>query len=579
MTMHQPKLRCAVYTRKSTEEGLDQEFNSLDAQREACSAFIASQVGLGWKLVPDHYDDGGISGGTMERPALQRLLQDIRDRKVDVVVVYKIDRLTRSLTDFSRIVEVFDASNASFVSVTQQFNTTTSMGRLTLNVLLSFAQFEREVTAERIRDKIAASKKKGMWMGGTVPLGYEVCDRKLIIKQPEADFVRRLFERYIDLRSVPAVVAEINRKAAIAAAAADHDDGTGVATRSYTRRMHSGMVYKLLANPLYIGKLRHRDNVYDGEHDAVIDIALFDRVQSLLATKATVRRGSSIQADSHLLTGILYDDTGDRMSPTHARKQDMRYRYYISSRLCPAHRKPGDGWRLPAKEIEGVVLIFASQMLEDRSELAGWIEQHASSHYIHRGLATAGILKVTLADAASADRKRSLLRMMFQRITLSATTITFAVDVASLVRVLIQGEVPPAEIAEESSVATNDQAAIITITLPLQMKRRGNEARIIVESGISQARAPDSSLVHLIARAHIYLAAITERSGTTLVDVAERYSVHQADVGRILPLAFLSPTITDAILSGRQPIALSARQLARLELPAMWTDQMTAIPA
>ena len=203
-----PRLRCAIYTRKSTEEGLDQEFNSLDAQREACAAFIASQVGLGWKLVPDRYDDPGFSGGSMERPALQRLLQDIRDRKVDVVVVYKIDRLTRSLTDFSRIVEVFDQAGVSFVSVTQQFNTTTSMGRLTLNVLLSFAQFEREVTAERIRDKIAASKKKGMWMGGVVPLGYRVENRKLVVHPEEAKTVRWLFERYLELKSVRALVEE-----------------------------------------------------------------------------------------------------------------------------------------------------------------------------------------------------------------------------------------------------------------------------------------------------------------------------------------------------------------------------------
>jgi len=259
------RLRCAVYTRKSTEEGLDQEFNSLDAQREACVAFIASQASLGWKLVPDHYDDGGISGGTLERPAIQRLLQDIRDRQVDVVVVYKIDRLTRSLTDFSRIVEIFDAASVSFVSVTQQFNTTTSMGRLTLNVLLSFAQFEREVTAERIRDKIAASKKKGMWMGGTVSLGYQVRDRKLIIKEPEAGFVRSLFDRYLQLRSAPALSAELARKATqtqLMPGPYPSTDGTP----TYTHPIRSATLYKMLSNPIYVGKLRHRQNIYDGEH-------------------------------------------------------------------------------------------------------------------------------------------------------------------------------------------------------------------------------------------------------------------------------------------------------------------------
>ncbi|TIV36678.1 MAG: recombinase family protein, partial [Mesorhizobium sp.] len=255
------RLRCAVYTRKSSEEGLDQEFNSLDAQREACVAFIASQVGLGWKLVPDRYDDGGISGGTMERPALQRLLQDIRDKKIDVVVVYKIDRLTRSLMDFSKIVEIFDASSASFVSVTQQFNTTTSMGRLTLNVLLSFAQFEREVTAERIRDKIAASKKKGMWMGGVVPLGYRVEHRKLVIDDGEAKIVRLLFKRYLVLKSVRDLADEAARDS-LTTRTRERQDGTLAVTMPFGR----GNLYHLLSNPIYIGKIKHKDQVHDGEH-------------------------------------------------------------------------------------------------------------------------------------------------------------------------------------------------------------------------------------------------------------------------------------------------------------------------
>ena len=290
MSTNTPPLRCAVYTRKSTEEGLDQEFNSLDAQREACVAYIASQIGLGWKLVPDHYDDGGISGGTMERPALQRLLQDIRDRRVDVVVVYKIDRLTRSLTDFSKIVEVFDASGVSFVSVTQQFNTTTSMGRLTLNVLLSFAQFEREVTAERIRDKIAASKKKGMWMGGVVPLGYRVENRKLIIEEAEAKTVRHLFDRYLKLKSVRAL--------------ADEAEATGLRGRiakgstptATGKPFGRGNLYHLLSNPMYIGKIRHRDLIHDGEHLPIIDAALFAKAQALLAAQAPARSSLKITA-------------------------------------------------------------------------------------------------------------------------------------------------------------------------------------------------------------------------------------------------------------------------------------------
>ncbi len=313
------RLRCAIYTRKSSEEGLDQEFNSLDAQHEACAAFIVSQTGLGWKLVPDRCDDGGISGGTMERPALQRLLQDILDQKVDVVVVYKIDRLTRSLADFARIVEVFDGHGVSFVSVTQQFNTTTSMGRLTLNVLLSFAQFEREVTAERIRDKIAASRKKGMWMGGRVPLGYRVQDRKLLISEPEATFVRELFRRYLEIRSVPRLAARISREASAAMSEvgknAEGDAAQPSADQSssnspISRPVSRGMLYSLLANPVYIGKVRHKGDIHEGEHEAIIDRDLFEAVQRQLETGAPVAMGSSCYRDIHLLTGILFDCVG-----------------------------------------------------------------------------------------------------------------------------------------------------------------------------------------------------------------------------------------------------------------------------
>ena len=280
------RLRCAVYTRKSTEEGLEQEFNSLDAQREACEAYILSQASLGWKLVVDRYDDGGISGGTLERPALQRVLQDIRDRKVDVVVVYKIDRLTRSLGDFSKIVEVFDVAGASFVSVTQQFNTTTSMGRLTLNVLLSFAQFEREVTAERIRDKIAASKKKGMWMGGSVPLGYRVEARKLIVDEHEASIVRYLFDRYLELKSVRGLAAEASARG-FTVRPGRRGPGEG-ATLVFGR----GHLHHLLSNPIYIGSVRHKTQVYAREHQVIVEADTFAAAQLLLTTQAPRRRST-----------------------------------------------------------------------------------------------------------------------------------------------------------------------------------------------------------------------------------------------------------------------------------------------
>ena len=309
------KLRCAVYTRKSSEEGLDMEFNSLDAQRESCEAYVASQRPEGWVLVPDRYDDGGFSGGTLERPALQRLLADIENGRVDVIVVYKIDRLSRSLMDFAKLVEVFDRKGVTFVSVTQSFNTTTSMGRLTLNILLSFAQFEREVIGERIRDKFAASRKKGMWMGGWAPLGYDIRDRKLVINQTEAAIVRRIFETFVKGGSVTAIVAELT-------AEGFHD--------RYGHRVDKGRLYKLLNNRVYVGDAVHRGTAYPGEHEAIIPRALWEKVQAVLAESPRLRGGRARAQTSALLKGLIFGPDGRAMSPTHTRRGQKLYRYYVS---------------------------------------------------------------------------------------------------------------------------------------------------------------------------------------------------------------------------------------------------------
>ena len=316
--------RCAIYTRKSTEEGLEQSFNSLHAQREACEAFIRSQKHEGWACLPEAYDDGGISGATMERPALQRLLSGIQDAKIDVVVVYKVDRLTRSLADFAKIVEIFDAQGVSFVSVTQQFNTTTSMGRLTLNVLLSFAQFEREVTGERIRDKIAASKKKGMWMGGFVPLGFDVKDRDLVVNGAEAETVRALFRLYRELGTVRRLKEEADR---LGLTTKQRTQSSGPATggRPFTR----GHLYQLLSNPIYVGEVVHKGVSYPGRHDALVARELFDAVQRQLAGNASLRRSATNAKAPSLLTGLAHDEAGDLLSPTHANKKGRRYRYYV----------------------------------------------------------------------------------------------------------------------------------------------------------------------------------------------------------------------------------------------------------
>ena len=332
-------IRCAIYTRKSSDEGLEQEFNSLDAQREACEAYIVSQRHAGWIALSDMYDDGGLSGGTMERPALKRLLEDIQAGKVQIVVVYKVDRLTRSLADFAKIVDIFDAHNASFVSVTQQFNTTTSMGRLTLNMLLSFAQFEREIAGERIRDKIAASKKKGMWMGGNVPLGYDVKDRKLIVNEPEASTVRLIFRRYAELGSVSLLRAELDRLGIVS----KRREGAG-GRLAGGQHFSRGALYLMLQNRLYRGDIVHQGEAYPGQHEAILDPELWQIVQNKLAVHRQ-ERALAVGAEApSLLAGLIVDADGSRMTPTHATKKAKRYRYYVSaSLLVEITRKPRKG--------------------------------------------------------------------------------------------------------------------------------------------------------------------------------------------------------------------------------------------
>ena len=342
------KLRCAIYTRKSSEEGLEQEFNSLDAQRDACSAYIASQRSEGWLELAAHYDDGGISGGTLERPALKRLLTDIEEDRVDVVVVYKIDRLSRALMDFAKLVEVFDRNNVTFVSVTQSFNTTTSMGRLTLNILLSFAQFEREVIGERIRDKVAASRKRGIWMGGVVPLGYEVQNRKLVINEAEAKAVRMIFERFLKVGSATTLARSL------------------AAERVRSRRgklIDKGFLYKLLNNRIYIGDAVHKGTAYPGEHQPIITRDLWDKVHSIMAASPRSRASNTRAQTPSLLKGLLFGPTGCAMSPTHTRRGDKLYRYYISQSVVKRGADDCPVSRVPASEIENVVVDQLRGML------------------------------------------------------------------------------------------------------------------------------------------------------------------------------------------------------------------------
>jgi site-specific DNA recombinase len=363
--------RCAIYTRKSSEEGLEQDFNSLHAQREACEAFIKSQASEGWWLVRTAYDDGGLSGASMERPALQRLLDHIRQGLVEVVVVYKVDRLTRSLADFAKMVELFDAHQVSFVAVTQQFNTTTSMGRLTLNVLLSFAQFEREVTGERIRDKITASKRKGIWMGGVVPLGYNLHERRLLINPAEAEVVRQIFGRYLELGCVRLLKDELDRRGVVSKL---RTTGNGTPSNGYS--FSRGALYAVLSNPLYIGEIRHCGVRHPGQHQPIVDQELWEKVQRQLREHAVRRRLRAVKVEPSPLAGKLFDPSGAGLTPSHALKGGRRYLYYISRGLNigPAHRVR-DGWRLPAPDLERTLAAAAQQLLTDEPAIATAVEE------------------------------------------------------------------------------------------------------------------------------------------------------------------------------------------------------------
>jgi DNA invertase Pin-like site-specific DNA recombinase len=435
------RLRCAVYTRKSTDEGLDREFNTLDAQRDACEAYVLSQRAEGWTLVRDHYDDGGFSGGTLERPALQRLLRDIERGEVDVVVVYKIDRLSRSLMEFSKLVEVFDAHGVTFVSVTQSFNTTTSMGRLTLNILLSFAQFEREVIGERIRDKFAASRARGMWMGGKVPLGYDVANRKLVINAAEAETVRRVFKLFLETRSGTETARQLQ--------AEDRTSKTG-------RPLNKGDVYKLLNNRTYVGEAAHKGKVYPGEHEAIIDRALWDRVHAVLAQHPKLRGNANRNQTPALLKGLLFGADGRAMSPTHTRSGGRLYRYYVSQTALKATEGEGSPElvrRISAAEIEGAVVTQVRALLRQPEIVVGtWAAARASDPGLTEGETREALHQLEpLWDGLFPAEQARIIGLLVERVTVSSTGADIRLRVeglASLVRDLGAGRPAFLEAAE-----------------------------------------------------------------------------------------------------------------------------------
>ena len=550
---------CAIYTRKSSEEGLEQEFNSLAAQREACEAYIRSQQHEGWVLARTRYDDGGFSGGNMERPALQGLLADIRAGRIDIVVVYKVDRLTRSLADFARLVELFDAEAVSFVSVTQQFNTTSSMGRLTLNVLLSFAQFEREVTGERIRDKIAASKKKGMWMGGNVPLGYDASERALVINPAEAETVRRIFTLYRELGCVRRVKEEADHLGLRTKCSATAN-GTERGGKPFSR----GHLYTLLSNPIYTGQIAHKGKLHPGQQPALIDDESWSTVRNQLAANTRDHRRRAKAAEASLLAGLLVDARGERLTPSHAIKKGRRYRYYVSAALITdAGTDRAQGWRLAAREIEEVVIRILADALTSPARL---VERFGAagmpSDQLRKLLSRAARMAAALGGPPG--KRAKLVRELVEKIVVDDKILTIQLRRS----LLLGGDVP-----SPASEAASDSA--VQLTAAVAFKHRGIETRLVLP-GLAQQDCSsrcDPALSKAIARGRAWFEELATGRARSLQELAKRDGISRRYIRRLISLAFLSPQLVEAILEGRQPAKLTATRLTELDLPLDWTEQ------
>ncbi len=549
--------RCAIYTRKSTEEGLGQSFNSLDAQREACAAYILSQRHEGWSELSDRYDDGGFSGGSMERPGLQQLIADIRAGRIDVVVVYKVDRLTRAPSDFAKLVEIFDGARVSFVSVTQAFNTTSSMGRLTLNVLLSFAQFEREVTAERIRDKVAASKRKGMWMGGAVPMGYEAKDKALVVEEGEAEAVRTIFREYLALGSVPALR---KRLAALGIVSKRRTDRHGRVSGGCA--FSTGALYHLLRNPVYAGKVKHGGVLHQGRHAAIIDEGTWQQTQDQLDANGggpiAVRRKSA----ARWLDGRLFDWHGRPMRTTYATRSvssgsvrhSKRYWYYVSKPDGSDDTRPLD--RLPAGPLEGIVRDAIMRQISDRAWIADALAAvGVNPDGLERAFAKAE--DVLAQDKHSAEEKNgSSVKACLHGLDLGDGSLTIKIDLAPLL-----DRVGP------------DPVLAPALLVRLSLRRNGRNRPIVLEPSSGFPRR-DAEMIALVADARRWMDDLVEGRTRTVAEITEREGLRPGTVSRILPLAWLAPDIATAILEGRQPANLTAMRLCDLpDLPLDWSDQ------
>ena len=547
------KIRCAIYTRKSSEEGLDQEFNSLDAQREACASYIASQKHEGWMMMPDFYDDGGISGGTLERASLQRLMSAVDEGLVDQIVVYKIDRLTRSLSDFAKLVDRLDAAGTSFVSVTQSFNTATSMGRLTLNMLLSFAQFEREVTAERIRDKIAASKRKGLWMGGITPLGYDADGRTLKINTKEAESIRTIFDLYLKHKNLGKVKQEVDRLDIRSKVRTSRRSGITSGGKLLSR----GNLHAILCNPVYIGMIRHKGLVHNGLHKAIIDTNAFDQVQQLMQQQSGKERGRTNSGHSSPLIGKLFDETGDRLTPSHSNKKGVRHRYYVSHRLIAKKAtanssKARDGWRLPAKPLERAI--------------ANLITQHLDSPKFRSSI-------ITGLDAVAAERMMGNLQKLsidVQSTSQLAASLFTSVNIKpGEIRIVLIGEELGKHLNIQSPSGDPDNP-IFTITAPFQLRKRGQESKLIIGDETTEPER-DKVLIRNVAKAYSWYCQI--KQGQTFDQIAEQENTSSATIRHNINLAFLAPDIVRQILIGKQSIGLTTKYLLKHLPSTSWQKQ------
>ena len=559
----QSSLRCAIYTRKSSEEGLEQEFNSLDAQREACAAYIKSQRHAGWIALPDRYDDGGLSGGTMERPALQRVLEDVRTGKVHVIVVYKVDRLTRSLADFAKIVDVLDGHGASFVSVTQHFNTTTSMGRLTLNVLLSFAQFEREIAGERIRDKIAASKRKGMWMGGNVPLGYDAQDRKLVANASEAETIRHIFRRYSELGSVSALQLELDRDGIVSKR---RKDASGRCTGG--KAIARGALYLMLQNRVYRGEIVHKGESYPGAHVAIIDHELWTTVARRIAANRQERAVGVGADEPSLLAGLLHESSGERLTPTHAVKGGKRYRYYVSQRLVSGRRAgSAAGRRIPAGDIEALVLDRLRQFFATPSEVSDVFSRFDLDARMERAaLQRASDLTHSWLEIEAGDT-RALVLSLIDAVVIHDLHIEVHLMRLGVLKAL---QLDGAETSHSKIAAKED---LCELKIGAQLKSTGRGVRFIVSDGT--ARSPDEGLVRLIARAFDAEERLFSGRYRSVDDMARQTNMSGTYLTSLVRLTYLAPDIVGAILDGRQPVDLSLTRLMKSAkgLPHGWAEQ------